>query len=391
MDESPADCDLDIIGVLEGTDKSSSVNSAWDYLRHYQALFAPWQHQPINVIEIGVDRGASLNVWRKYFSVARIIGIDINPDCRAFAGDRVVIEIGSQEDPGFLHRVCSKYPPSIIIDDGSHFAHHVVWSFRYLFPILQDGGLYIVEDLAFHFGKREQGAEERTVSAPDYFLGLARQRMANNFHLCEMWGEDQFIRDHLDAITFIGSALAVRKRKTRDTASALAFADEHLRSIGRTPAQLLRIAEYVLRHGGSVDHAERMVQDAVRLGGPSPEAHRLWVDILCRLGRLEEAAVVSAEATRRWPGDHSVWHWHSLAEQRLGHVNYAIAAIERAIATYPNEALYHDRLSQLLQQLGEPERALMAAKKAALLLPDFEPLQRRVDALERLMAAAQTA
>jgi len=62
MDESAINFDLDIIGVLEGTDKSSSVSSAWDYLRHYQALFAPWRDQPINFIEIGVGRGASLNL-----------------------------------------------------------------------------------------------------------------------------------------------------------------------------------------------------------------------------------------------------------------------------------------------------------------------------------------
>jgi hypothetical protein len=35
----------------------------------------------------------------------------------------------------------------IIIDDGSHVNEHVITSFRTLFPYLQDGGIYVIEDL----------------------------------------------------------------------------------------------------------------------------------------------------------------------------------------------------------------------------------------------------
>src|SRR5215469_13685137 len=91
--------DLDMIGVLEGTDKSSAVAGCWDYLRHYQPLFAPWRDEPINVIEIGVAHGSSLSVWKNYFSKANIVGVDINPDCKRYELDRAIVEIGSQIDP----------------------------------------------------------------------------------------------------------------------------------------------------------------------------------------------------------------------------------------------------------------------------------------------------
>jgi hypothetical protein len=38
-------------------------------------------------------------------------------------------------------------PPDIILDDGSHVAKHQEISFRTLFPMLKEGGLYVMEDL----------------------------------------------------------------------------------------------------------------------------------------------------------------------------------------------------------------------------------------------------
>ena len=62
----------------------------------------PFRHEPIDVLEIGVLNGGSVRSWRQFFCSARIIGVDINPNCRRYEDDRVVIEIGSQEDPSFL-------------------------------------------------------------------------------------------------------------------------------------------------------------------------------------------------------------------------------------------------------------------------------------------------
>src|SRR3954452_22927169 len=92
---------LDDIGVIEGTDKSSVVTNRWDYLRHYEEWFRSLRNEEINIIEIGVGEGKSLGVWLSYFPRAKIIAVDIIKDCLHHAGDRVTIEIGSQDDPTF--------------------------------------------------------------------------------------------------------------------------------------------------------------------------------------------------------------------------------------------------------------------------------------------------
>jgi hypothetical protein len=111
--------ELDVIGALAGTDKSSSVSWGWDYLRHYDELFSRWRGSDINMIEVGVAGGASIATWHLYFDKAQLVGIDINPDCLQFARDRVAIRIGSQDDPGSLHAIAAEIPPTIVIDDGS--------------------------------------------------------------------------------------------------------------------------------------------------------------------------------------------------------------------------------------------------------------------------------
>ena len=86
--------ELDVIGALSGTDKSSSESFSWDYLRHYETFFDRFRHEPVNLVEIGVQRGPSIKAWKAWFTQATIVGVDIDPNCRRLTEDRVVIEIG---------------------------------------------------------------------------------------------------------------------------------------------------------------------------------------------------------------------------------------------------------------------------------------------------------
>jgi hypothetical protein len=245
--------DMNQTGILEGTDKSSSVSYSWDYLRHYEEWFCRWKDEEINLIEIGVATGSSLHVWQRYFSKAHIVGVDINPECARFASERVSIEIGSQEDPSFLHRVCAKYPPTIIIDDGSHQAHHIVYTFEHMYPALRSGGLYIVEDLDFHFGEAARLWSNVPGYDPTaYFLELAKACMTRK-NREQLWGTRRNVLETMDAVYFVYSAACIRKKATRnrpiDWEMARQYANE--RSLGAHG--ILRYAKYMLNNGRDVD------------------------------------------------------------------------------------------------------------------------------------------
>jgi len=115
----------------------------------YEKEFAIYQNTAVKMLEIGVFKGGSLELWCKYFGDgATIYGIDNNPECAGLCNEPNQVRIGSQADPAFLSSVVDEMgSPDIILDDGSHVSSHQEVSFRCLFPQLKTGGLYVIEDL----------------------------------------------------------------------------------------------------------------------------------------------------------------------------------------------------------------------------------------------------
>jgi hypothetical protein len=123
------------------------------YFSIYREVFGPLTSSSQRILEIGVDRGASLELWKRYFSHpdTSIVGIDIDPACSKFdaPNEKRHVRIGSQNDANFLNSVVAEFGPfDLIIDDGSHVSSDVIVSFNYLFASgLKDSGIYFVEDL----------------------------------------------------------------------------------------------------------------------------------------------------------------------------------------------------------------------------------------------------
>ena len=140
------------IGKKHPTSKNIS-----GFMKLYDSFFKDYKDKNINILEIGVDNGDSLRVWREYFSKANICGIDIIK--KDFKISNVEILCGSQNDPIFLDTVIKKYNNfDIIIDDGSHLSKHIIFSFNYLFKHLNNEGLYIIEDLQTSYFRRYGGS-----------------------------------------------------------------------------------------------------------------------------------------------------------------------------------------------------------------------------------------
>ncbi|OBG25068.1 hypothetical protein A5764_06560 [Mycobacterium sp. 852002-51057_SCH5723018] len=129
-----------------------NIHKMLHYLPAYESALAPFRSRPIRMLEIGVARGGSLQMWRRYLHPeSTIVGVDIDPATRQFddASGRTHVRIGSQTDISFLQGVVNELGPfDVILDDGSHMNSHIAQTFRFLFPNgLAPGGVYMVEDL----------------------------------------------------------------------------------------------------------------------------------------------------------------------------------------------------------------------------------------------------
>jgi hypothetical protein len=127
------------------------------FIEIYEFYFNQLKEKDINILEIGIDNGDSLRLWRDYFTRANICGLDI--DKKKFSINDVEIFCGDQSDIEFLSTIVKKYKKfDIIIDDGSHISKHIIDSFNYLFDYLNDEGLYVIEDLQTSYFPRFGGS-----------------------------------------------------------------------------------------------------------------------------------------------------------------------------------------------------------------------------------------
>ena len=146
--------------LLQIGKKYPSSKNRFGFIEIYEKYFNEVKNEKLNILEIGIDKGDSLRIWRDYFPNAKICGLDI--DKKDFKINGVEFFFGDQSDKIFLKTIIDKYNSfDIIIDDGSHISKHIITSFNYLYPYLNDNGLYIVEDLQTSYIPRYGGSRLR--------------------------------------------------------------------------------------------------------------------------------------------------------------------------------------------------------------------------------------
>jgi hypothetical protein len=125
------------------------VHKWTNYFSVYERHFVPYVGKSPLIFEIGVYKGGSLQLWKKYFGPgARIVGVDIDPTCALLEEEQVSVRIGDQGDQRFLETLVQEFgAPDIVIDDGSHFSRDINATFDVLYPAMKSIGVYVVEDL----------------------------------------------------------------------------------------------------------------------------------------------------------------------------------------------------------------------------------------------------
>lgn len=132
---------LEQICSIYRTDK----NCVHSYIRHlYEDLFGGMRDSTKCLLEIGVEDGGSLCMWREYFRNARIVGIDKKP-CPQLAGrERIELVIGD----AYSYEVADSIPDGfdIIIDDGPHTLESMTFVILEYLKKLNEKGVMVIED-----------------------------------------------------------------------------------------------------------------------------------------------------------------------------------------------------------------------------------------------------
>jgi len=129
--------------------KSKKHSRKWEkYFDVYEELFKKYKNKDIKFVEIGIQNGGSLEIWKNYFSKnSEIIGIDLNPECKKFEKDNVKVFIGNQSDSFFWKNFFNKVGKvDIILDDGGHTNLDQIITSVNVIDKINDDGMLVVED-----------------------------------------------------------------------------------------------------------------------------------------------------------------------------------------------------------------------------------------------------
>lgn len=154
------------------------VSDKWEqYISTYDREFARFINtsKPVNLLEIGVQNGGSLEIWSELLPPgSTIIGVDIDPRCAelTFQSSAIKVVIADASSPETLENILGDLRFDIILDDGSHRSDHVIASFKACFPRLADGGLYIIEDLHTSYWPEFGGGYRATGSSIEWLKAL---------------------------------------------------------------------------------------------------------------------------------------------------------------------------------------------------------------------------
>jgi len=148
------------MGKKYDTDKSSQRNNVTDtrhchpYTLFYDGLFKNKKDEPLKIAELGILDGASLLMWKEYFTNANIYGFEYNDHLinnfkHNFNNDRITL---TNIDVTNKHSIAKAFGEvnllyDIIVEDTTHQFEDQIRVIENIYQYLKPGGILIIEDI----------------------------------------------------------------------------------------------------------------------------------------------------------------------------------------------------------------------------------------------------
>jgi hypothetical protein len=151
----------------QSTSKAFTLLKNEPYVRVYEDLASDFF--PRSILELGIFEGGSYVLLDRLFKPGRMSAVDISPEpvealCRYVANkrDRFVHFSTSQSDGKILEHIVRDELANeldLVVDDASHSYELSKASFEILFPLLQPGGIYLIEDWGWAHMREHQSPD----------------------------------------------------------------------------------------------------------------------------------------------------------------------------------------------------------------------------------------
>lgn len=155
LDTSLANTNLCNLGKKYGTNKSpiNLLGHRIGYTTLYTLLFSQIKNKKINLAEIGIEKNASIKMWREYFTHASIYAFE-NDDLKISLAKKHKLKktryfkINVKDENSInesFYKIKSKF--DIIIDDSTHDFNDQIRIIKNCHKFLNPRGILIIEDI----------------------------------------------------------------------------------------------------------------------------------------------------------------------------------------------------------------------------------------------------
>ena len=202
-------------GQLYNTDKVTHH----EYHKYYEPILKPFYNSHGSIIEIGLGTGVSLPMWKNLFKYAHIYGVDKEYENRG--DDRHTIYKADQSNVNDLNNLKKSLTDKnvfFINDDGSHIPEHQLLSFNTLFPIVAEGGFYIIEDIETSYWTRGECYGYKTnygYKHPNSMIEIFKEAadiINREFIVDKTRLSNKILHyDYIESITFARNCIIVKK------------------------------------------------------------------------------------------------------------------------------------------------------------------------------------
>ena len=367
----------------------------------YERVLSPLlaAEQPLTLLEIGVQNGGSLEIWKKFLPTgSQVHGLDVDANCAKLRlSPGIHFHLGSATDTAFVNQRFVESSFDIIVDNARPDGAGTVSAFLDLFKKLRPGGVYIVEGLRAGMQAPTDGS-----NAFGFFKNLIDSLNTDNLPKSETQAarEPHFLsmyREDVASVTFFDAVCAISKyqrhkresfqpffagdicqvvpgpitEKLENRTSELELARTLFEAPSHTPNKGAPIASNVLFDRAveafnrrCLDHAVAMFTELM-VRNPNDPVPPAWLAFVCALQGLPEEANEFFGQSKKLCGTRADLA-AALGESFLQMHNPASAEtpLREALAIAPDLWAAHIALAQSLFQQGKREEAVSVLEAA---------------------------
>jgi len=142
--------ELRLIDLVDNT--RTDKNTIHSYLPLYDQLLESRKITAKNILEIGIQDGGSIKLWKDYFENAMIYGVDVISNDNIWEeikNDKKIVLYTSTDaysDDFIYHKIFHK-KFDVIIDDGPHTLGSMIKTIVSYSYLLEEDGIMIIEDV----------------------------------------------------------------------------------------------------------------------------------------------------------------------------------------------------------------------------------------------------